>query len=54
MTRATRLASVTVPLLLLTAQGSRYWPKWLIQVLIVISGLHYLVGALIYILGTTL
>ena len=44
----------TVPLLLLTAQGCRNWPKWLIQVLIVISVLHYLVGALIYILGTTL
>ncbi|HEY0601907.1 MAG TPA: hypothetical protein VGD58_03300 [Herpetosiphonaceae bacterium] len=42
----------TVPLLLLTAIGIRRWPLWLVGVLVTISVLHYLIGALY--LGTVI
>lgn len=42
----------TVPLLLLTAIGMRRWPLWLVGVLVSISVLHYLIGALY--LGTVI
>lgn len=42
----------TVPLLLLTAIGMRRWPLWLVGVLVAISVLHYVAGALY--LGTVI
>ena len=39
----------TMPLLLLTALGSRNWPKWLRLLLLVISIAHYLIGTVFFI-----
>jgi hypothetical protein len=42
----------TVPLLLLTAQGIRRWPLWVLGLHTLITVLHYLIGA--FYLGTVL
>jgi len=42
----------TMPLLLLTALGSRNWPKWLRVLLLVISIAHYLIGTVFFIHAT--
>lgn len=35
-----------LPLLLLTVMGMRRWPGWLVGLLVVISAVHYIIGAL--------
>lgn len=38
------LLDLVIPLLLLTAQGMRRWPIWLVSGLVTISGVQYLIG----------
>lgn len=40
------LIEVMVPLLLLTAKGSRRWPIWIISILVVVSIVEYLIGTI--------
>jgi hypothetical protein len=43
------LLDLSIPLLLLTANGIRRWPLWLVYLLIAVSIFHYLIGVTVFI-----